>query len=43
MYISNSSASLPDKITIVNELAFATRHIKMWAFSVCSDLGKLPF
>jgi hypothetical protein len=37
MYISNPSASLPDKITMVTELAFATRYIKMWMFPVCIE------
>jgi hypothetical protein len=37
MYISNPSAMLLDKITMVTELATATCCIKMWAFPVCSE------
>jgi hypothetical protein len=37
MYISNPSVSLPYKITMVIELTFATRYIKMWVFPVCSE------
>lgn len=37
MYISNPSASLPDKITMVTKLTFATRYIKMWVFPVCTE------
>jgi hypothetical protein len=37
MYILNPSAMLPSKITMVNELATATRCIQMWVFPVCSE------
>jgi hypothetical protein len=37
MYVSNPSASLPYKITMVTELTFATRYIKMCVFLVCSE------
>jgi len=37
MYVLNPSASLPDKITMVIELTFATRYIKMCVFPVCSE------
>ena len=37
MYISYPSASLPDKITMVIELTFATRYIKMCVFQVRSN------